>query len=929
MDLQPPSVLAQLPRPLHASTGKTHISEVYSLADSKKRKRYEVAVAVDGEAVNIYNIQTPKLVTSYAVPPQSSFCCQPCSLRRKLPKGSAVKRQTFVAVKKEIKSFLEESGGSGSSAPTISSSTFTITDSSSPTVFIGIVPGQTTEDEEEEPFDILAVHRDGRVRRLSPDLGSQRWSIQHSELAKGSPATEVHASFLLELDEAKKSLLKKRPDLVSLSLGDLAHPDADEPSILMLVSHPAGAIKLSDVKVHLFSVPATTPSWSKSLDESQQMRHLLTMNLPDIPEVEQLETLGLQWHFHSGSAGLNLSFDKGFINFDLSQYAPTVISKFILDGEDFSSLMRISPQSVIAAGKSMVALYDTQYKSIQRSIATGDLPGASSPSSAKTRTVFISHFAKLDLVVATKGSSLLAFDLASSQNTSGSKRSRDGLLIDAIGRGLGSGAAKWEGLSKKQRCDNPVLGLSSSEEIEKWNKLTKELRDHAKSKDTDAFDRGVQAYFGTRASNALPSAGQYLNPEKILFLLSLIFTVEGDTPKDKLSASSTIQMSVSVWPEHTCRWLLEQGHLCPGNVEAAVRRAFKPRILPQLPCGSFTQAIKDSDPSLERLISALQGPAAFSTDEIAQALKLLLNQARTCALPDEEEPPKALTNGESTPNGVPDPSNTSNELCLPSPAPPLANIFRGLNTALLKIHTHPLPTIVSSLRSALSRTEIISMIYHLRLSLATGGHTSRFTETPPTPITPNLTTPPLPLSTIIDLLNVSIDAIGPSGWISATDFNDTTSRDVSLIAEMKSEVSAALAGVEEATFLTGILREYIRYAQQSAATSSVSVVPSHLDHAVSQAVASSNTAIRREKLNGADLLVFGGAAAGAAPDEDGDGLDADASGKLLPLSLRAASDVSKTKVIKATGKVVQRSKREIGYLRRKAAGKYTFERLVL
>lgn len=57
MDLQSPSVLAHLPRPLHASTGKTRIGDVHSLADAKKRKRYEVAVAVDGEAVNIYNVQ--------------------------------------------------------------------------------------------------------------------------------------------------------------------------------------------------------------------------------------------------------------------------------------------------------------------------------------------------------------------------------------------------------------------------------------------------------------------------------------------------------------------------------------------------------------------------------------------------------------------------------------------------------------------------------------------------------------------------------------------------------------------------------------------------------------------------------------------------------------------------------------------------------
>lgn len=58
MDLQSPSVLAQLPRPLHAATGRTLIGDVYSIADAKRRKRYEVAVAVDGEAVNIYNVRT-------------------------------------------------------------------------------------------------------------------------------------------------------------------------------------------------------------------------------------------------------------------------------------------------------------------------------------------------------------------------------------------------------------------------------------------------------------------------------------------------------------------------------------------------------------------------------------------------------------------------------------------------------------------------------------------------------------------------------------------------------------------------------------------------------------------------------------------------------------------------------------------------------
>ncbi|KAL6234581.1 hypothetical protein BDW75DRAFT_211975 [Aspergillus navahoensis] len=924
MDLQPPSVLAQLPRPLHASTGKTHISEVYSLANAKKRKRYEVGVAVDGEAVNLYNIQNPKLVTSYAVPPQSSFSCPPCSLRRKLPKGSGVKRQTFVALKKEIKAFTEESAASGTGAPVISSSSFVVDDSTSPTVFVGIVAGPEVEDR--DPFDVLAIHRDGRVRRISPDLETQRWSLQHSEIPKGS--WEVHSCFLLEFDDAKKSLLKRRPDIASLAAGDTVIAGGSDPSILLLVSYPVGTeqISLNEIKIQMFSIPAEASG--RSVDESQQMRHLMTVNLPNIND-EKVDRENLHWQFHSGSAGLNMSFEKGFVNFDLSQYTPAATSKFILEDENFSSVMRISAQSVIGAGRSMIALYDTQYKSIQRSIVTEDLPSAATN---KARTTFINYFAKLDLVVAAKGNSLLAFDLSSSHSISGvpGKRSRDGLLIDAIGRGIGS-ASQWESVSKKHRSNAAAaLGLTSAEEIDKWNKFSRELRECAENKDASGFDRVVHGYFGVGDTQALPEPGQYVNLEMVLFLLSLIFSVGDNTASvDKLSASSSVNVTVAVWPSETCDWLTSLGYLYSGNVEAALRRAHKPRILPQLPIGTFAEALQASDPSLRRLISVLQGPAALSADELAHMLKIFLNLARSISIPTEqdEESQKALTNGGG------DVPNTA--LALPSATNPstLQTTFTGLNTTLLSLHAHPRPSITSSLRSTLSRNDLITTIHHLRLSLATGGHATRFTETPPTPISPHLTSPALPLNIIIDLLNAAVDAIGPSGWVAIApgDLNLTLSneaelsglRDMALIAEMKSEVSAALAGVEEATLLTGILREYLRYAKSVTSDSrSLTSSASGLADDASNA-APSSTSVRHEKLNGADLLVFG------AQDEDVDGGDGDASGKLLPLSLKAAKDVSKTKVLKGSGRVVQRSKREIGYLRRKAVGKYTFERLVL
>ncbi|KAK1147153.1 hypothetical protein N8T08_001892 [Aspergillus melleus] len=943
MDLQPPSVLAQLPRPLQASTGKIRIGEVHGLADSKKRKRYEVAVAVDGEAVNIYNVQTPKLVTSYAVPPQSSFSCQPCSVRRKLSNKPVVKRQTYVAVnpQREIKSFVEESGGNGSTAPVISSSSFSVKDSHSPTIFVGLVPTASGAVENDDTFDVLAVHEDGRVRRLAADLGTQRWSIRPSELTQGS-SDAVRACFLVEYEDAKKALLKKRQDLATLALGSLTDSGVDEPSILLVVSHPTGSqqIKLSDVKITMFSVPGNVQSQAR-LDDTQKLRHLITVSIPDIDAQETFESHGLAWDFHAGSAGLSLSCRKGFINFDLSQYKPTATSKFILEDEEFSSVMRISPQTVIGAGKSIIGLFDTQYKSIQRSIAFEDVPSISS--SPKAPTIFISYFAKLGIAVAAKGNILYGFDLSSSHATLASsvKRPRDGLLIDAIGRGIGSSASHWDAASKKPRVDQVTsLGLTSQEQIDRWNKMADDLRESAKSKNADAFDRAVQAYFDVNDSSKLPTRGQYVNIEITLFLLTFIFSVQdAGSGQDKLSASSTLRLSIDFWPSKTCAWLIQLGQLSADNVEIALRRSLKPRILPSLPVGSFVQALIDSDATLQRLLSVLQGPTIFNPDELAYALKTFLNTAHARSLALEEETAKtlAITAGGDELDEQPMPTPTATTSTIQDA---LKDIFLGLNTTIRKIHAHPAPALTRSIRSALSRTDILSLVHHLRLSLAVGGHTTRFTENPPTPISPHQTTPTLSLDTIATLLNASVDAIGPSGWISASDLTDAPTREMDLIADMKSEVSAALAGVEEAAYLTGILREYIRYTDSlhslpsntgskssktpsSKSKSSKDLIPSTSGQGEAE---TTNHAplVRHEKLNGADLMVYG------APDGD-DALDGDAGGKLLPLSLKAVAphDVSATKVNKTTGEVKSRSSREIGYLKRKAVGKYSFERLVV
>jgi hypothetical protein len=526
-----------------------------------------------------------------------------------------------------------------------------------------------------------------------------------------------------------------------------------------------------------------------------------------------------------------------------------------------------------------------------------------------------------------KANTLVAFDLTSLQGQSGPslKRSRDGLLIDAIGRGIGSSASQWD-MSKKHRTDNMAsLHLKTPEQAEKWSQLTNAVHEATKLLKPDLFDKAVIGYFGTsEAPMELPQ--EHVSPESTLFLLSKIFAVQDSAITDKVSASSSSQLRVVLWPATTCEWLIRIGHLSLDNVEIALRRACKPRILQPFPTGSFVQALIDSDSSLKQVNQVLGGPALISSDELAYALKFFLNQARLHS-GVLEETARAITNG--------DIATPTQELTrhLGGEVASLKDIFTGLNRSLQNIHSQPLPSVVKSLRSILSRAELISMVHHLRLSLATGGYTSRFTENPPTPITLDQITPSLSLDTIVDLITASVDAVGPSGWISALPtVNDldndsdsamaSASREMELIADMKSEVSAALAGVEEATYLKGILREYLRFADQVADASATSTdAVAKIDDAATRAP---SHLIRYEKLNGADLMVF------TRPEEGEEGFDEDASGKILPLSLKPPSaDVSRTKVLNSTGEVKTRTSREVGYLRRKAAGKYSFERLVI
>ena len=54
--LEAPFTLASLPKPYDATNGRSFAAPVYGLRGQRWKKRSEIAVAVDGDGISIYNV---------------------------------------------------------------------------------------------------------------------------------------------------------------------------------------------------------------------------------------------------------------------------------------------------------------------------------------------------------------------------------------------------------------------------------------------------------------------------------------------------------------------------------------------------------------------------------------------------------------------------------------------------------------------------------------------------------------------------------------------------------------------------------------------------------------------------------------------------------------------------------------------------------
>ena len=56
--IQEPQVIAEIPQDIIGSHGKILPSDIYAVVGSQKKKRSEIALVIDRQGVNIYDVQS-------------------------------------------------------------------------------------------------------------------------------------------------------------------------------------------------------------------------------------------------------------------------------------------------------------------------------------------------------------------------------------------------------------------------------------------------------------------------------------------------------------------------------------------------------------------------------------------------------------------------------------------------------------------------------------------------------------------------------------------------------------------------------------------------------------------------------------------------------------------------------------------------------
>ncbi len=840
------------------------------------------------------------MITCYATSPQAVFTCPPCSIRSRRTRDEPARRYTYCSVisaKPQLICFSEFSNAD------ITTTSITLSKEHAPVLHLDTF-GAGPENK------LLALHEDGMITGYSNDLKTQEW---HSSINAGASnlgsVSAIYAATTLSIQQARKTFLRSREDVLA-TLG----PDEDALNRSLLFVMTRSPTKDADgsagrLELQIFHVRFSDAGKSGfALGAGQYLQRLATL---PIPEPSHFKSKKPHITLHTASGTVYENAQGALAVYDLTGSVPRLIHTMVRN--DVFSYLRVSPELVASSRGGSLSVMDLTYGSLQDegtlTLDHGDkIAQKSNKPKDKPTTIenvrLLSYFAPLNIMIALDGRKLLAVQLFTSQKAGGSrKRKRDGLLVNSVGRGDPSTTKASPTSSKSARNIKSLGSYLPSSDNNDWKAQMATLDQCVVKKDEKEFERLVAGALGMRAieenkQTSIPGIRKHVDQHAISYVLKSMFSVEQAFADADPAGNISGSLSVRFFPKTIGNWLIEKGLLTSNHIDTALKQYGALSVTSKLATGSLIRALAKFDSSLDVLLSVLASPVPLSSHELIHVLAVVTQSSNV----EGTEAQRLLTNG----NGEDDSDEnrdlrfangqTTNSLSSPMLNLPANNLNRRLlSFAMKRLYVCPSSSVAQALKRELSTPRLRIVVDSLRVEIARSGWLSPYEN--------SLESLDLKLRDdsqmcfIAHLLNCVIDSLGAGGWISENSMSDDLTETADTIAYMKAEISAALEGIEEATYLKGMLGEILLCGKDTL-----------------------NSSTKQSRLNETQLPALLAKPKTVVLGEEGS--------QLLPLGLKPAAVVSTTKV-GAGGELIKRSRRDIGRLKSKMVGKYSFDRIMI
>ncbi|PNS19241.1 hypothetical protein CAC42_2418 [Sphaceloma murrayae] len=792
-----PVILAGIPKPFGGPDSKTQAAPVWQYTPTRVKARSEVVVAVDGEGLYIYDIENPRLITSYAVPPETRFLCKPTSLIRKKV-DRKLERVTYAAVQLKdsqttrLLGFIEErskTSSPGQEQSPLRQMSIDFPDANPTPLSLHAVPIDPNNQSLDVALQLCVVHKTLSVESYAGDLSCRHYSYKQGTGRRKE--YEYEYALLVSLNHLRTGLLLQRHD-VTMQMED-GGIDEHQSNILFLVR------KETDREKTGRAIMVARLSGTSTIDKpGRLLRKHLIIRIFVLPQAKGYDA----YDFQLSDDTLHLSAQSGddmlLWNFAVQESDAAPVSNV-----GTRTHLNLGHSEVLACSDTTCSLINTVWRARrgEAALATKE----SQPGEKRGRDAAVSSLHGLELVryfpdsrmavgIAPCGLVGLPVDIVSKSK----KRRAEMTLAEALGRGEPQRSAKVE--KWLEDFSTSVQGFVDSSDaagLEGFVARDMGLENHADRTDGDGEEDQTEDVFARSGETT------WIFPKHDSVLIS-----KSDPMKAKRVLSACVDMNrgdtkdsyhIRLFSPSLFKWLAILGVFSTESTKGRT--------------GVLMSSLAKYDSTLATMETILRWKFHLNVMEVVQALQLAIDsldspipQADDVEVRDEQ-----LQESEDA-NSIADATQAA-EADL---AYAIASLNHGtairsglFNSIFDRLFAFPTEDIVAAFKSTLSPRELVFLINLLRIELADGRWTLRYIdqdlddEAEEGPADSSI-------SIIVKLLNSAVDAVGPTGWNVGLSSDKQLNTDEMLLI-LRAEINAVLEGCQEYLSIADTLQEFTKF----------------------------------------------------------------------------------------------------------------------